>query len=135
MNKLITQTLSSYLIGALLLGALLFLPAWTLKFWQAWLFMAVFLTSVNIIGLYLALKDPALLERRKKFGPAQEQSPAQKIVISIGVLALLGVVVFSALAHRSGWSPVPAIISLIGDALVALGLFINLRVFMENSYW
>jgi MFS superfamily sulfate permease-like transporter len=75
MNKLITQTLSSYLIGALLLGALLFLPAWTLKFWQAWLFMAVFLTSVNIIGLYLAVKDPALLQRRKKFGPAQEQSP------------------------------------------------------------
>src|SRR5262249_59187874 len=54
--------------------------------------------------------------------------------ISIGVLALLGVLVFSAFAHRFGWSPVPTYGSLAGDALVALGLFINLLVFKENSY-
>ena len=107
MKKLIAQTLSSFLIGSVVLGALLFLPAWTLNYWQAWVFIVVFMTSVNVIGLYLALKDPALLERRKKFGPAKEQSPAQKVAISIGVLALLGVLVFSAFAHRFGWSPVP----------------------------
>jgi protein-S-isoprenylcysteine O-methyltransferase Ste14 len=134
MNKLITQTLSTFLIGVGILGVLLFLPAWTLNYWQAWVFIVVFMTSVIVIGLYLSLKDPALLERRKKFGPTQEQSPAQKIIISIGVLALLGVFVFSALAHRFGWSPVPAYGSLAGDALVALGLFIDLLVFKENSY-
>jgi protein-S-isoprenylcysteine O-methyltransferase Ste14 len=134
MSKLIVQTLSTFLIGALLLGVLLFFPAGTLNYWQAWVFVVVFMTSVNVIGLYLALKDPALLERRKKFGPTKEQSPVQKIVISIGVLALLGVFVFSALAHRFGWSPVPAYGSLLGDALVALGLFINLLVFKENTY-
>src|SRR5262249_45088761 len=134
MKKLIAQTLSSFLIGAVVLGVLLFLPAWTLNYWQAWVFIVVFMTSVNVIGLYLALKDPALLERRKKFGPAKEQSPAQKVAISIGVLALLGVLVFSAFAHRFGWSPVPTYGSLAGDALVALGLFINLLVFKENSY-
>jgi protein-S-isoprenylcysteine O-methyltransferase Ste14 len=90
------------------LGVLLFLPAWTLNYWQAWVFIVVFMTCVSVIGLYLAIKDPALLERCKKFGPTQEQSPAQKIIISIGVLALLGAFVFSALAHRFGWSPVPA---------------------------
>jgi protein-S-isoprenylcysteine O-methyltransferase Ste14 len=134
MNKLIIQALSAFLIGAIALGVLLFLPAWTLNYWQAWVFIVVFMTSVNAIGLYLALKDPALLERRKKFGPTQEQSPAQKIAIAIGVLALLSVFVFSALAHRFGWSPVPAYGSLAGDALVALGLFINLLVFKENTY-
>jgi protein-S-isoprenylcysteine O-methyltransferase Ste14 len=134
MSKLIVQTLSTFLIGAVVLGVLLFLPAWTLNYWQAWVFIVVFMTSVSVIGLYLALKDPVLLERRKKFGPSQEQSPVQKIVISIGVVALLGVFVFSALAHRFEWSPVPAYGSLVGDALVALGLFINLRVFKENTY-
>jgi protein-S-isoprenylcysteine O-methyltransferase Ste14 len=134
MNKLIIQTLSTFLIGAIALGVLLFLPAWTLNYWQAWVFIVVFMTSVNVIGLYLSLKDPALLERRKKFGPTKEQSPVQKIAVSIGVLALLGVIVFCALAHRFGWSPVPAYGSLAGDVLVALGLFINLRVFKENSY-
>ena len=90
--------------------------------------------SVNVIGLYLSLKEPALLESRKKFGPTKEQSPAQKIAISIGVMLLLSVFVFSALAHRFEWSPVPTYVSLAGDVMVALGLFINLRVFRENSY-
>src|SRR5262245_61121429 len=134
MNKLVAQTLSTFLIGAVALGVLLFLPAWTLNYWQAWVFIGVFMTSVIVIGLYLSLKDPALLERRKKFGPTQEQSPAQKVAISLGVLALLGVLVFSALAHRFGWSPVPASGALAGDGLVALGLFIQLLVFQENTY-
>ena len=64
MNKLVAQTLTTFLIGAVALGVLLFLPAWTLNYWQAWVFIVVFMTSVNVIGLYLALKDPALLERR-----------------------------------------------------------------------
>lgn len=134
MGKLIVQTFTTFFVGALLLGVLLFLPAGTLNYWQAWVFIVVFETSVSVIGLYLALKDPALLERRKKFGPTKEQSPVQKLAISIGVLALLGVFVFSGLAHRFGWSPVPAYVSLAGDGLVALGLMINLLVFRENSY-
>lgn len=134
MSKLISQSLSTFLVGAAILGALLFLPAGTLNYWQAWVFIVAFMASVTVIGLYLALKDPALLERRKKFGPTHEQSPAQKIAISIGVLALLGVLIFSALSHRFRWSPVPVWASLAGDALVVLGLFVNLLVFRENSY-
>jgi protein-S-isoprenylcysteine O-methyltransferase Ste14 len=134
MNKLIIQSLGSFVIGAIALGALLFIPAWTLNYWQAWVFIVVFLTSVNAIGVYLSVKDPELLERRKKFGPATEQSPAQKIIMSIAILAILGLLVFCALDYRFGWSPVPAYVSLAGDVLVALGLFINLLVFRENSY-
>ncbi len=134
MGKLIILTARTFLIGAIVLGALLFLPAWTLAYWQAWVFIVVFMISVNVIGLYLSLKDPALLERRKKVGPGEEQNMAQKIIISIGFLSLIGVIVFSALDHRFGWSPVPAYVALLGDLLVALGLFVNLLVFRENSY-
>jgi protein-S-isoprenylcysteine O-methyltransferase Ste14 len=134
MSKLIVPTVRTFLLGAIALGVLLFLPAWTLNYWQAWVFIAVFMTSVSIIGLYLALKDPELLERRKKFGPGQEQSPAQKIIMAIAVLADLGLFVFCALDRRFGWSPVPAYVSLLGNGLVALGLFIDLLVFRENSF-
>lgn len=134
MGKLIIQTLITFLIGVIALGVLLFLPAGTLNYWQAWVFIIVFMVSVSAIGLYLAIKNPALLERRKKFGPTKEQSPVQKIAISIGVLALLGVFIFSALSHRFLWSPVPTSISIAGDVLVALGLYINILVFKENSY-
>lgn len=133
-NKLIIQTLGTFLMGVIVLGILLFLPAWTFNYWQAWVFILIFMTSVSVIGVYLSLKDPALLERRKQIGPAAEQSPAQKIIISIAILADLGLFVFCALDHRFGWSRMPAYISLVGDALVALGLFIDLLVFRENSY-
>ena len=134
MNKLIIQTLGTFLIGAIALSILLFLPAGTLNYWQAWVFILVFMISVTVIGLYLSLKDPALLERRKQIGPAAEQSPAQKIIISVGILADLGLLVFCGLDRRFGWSQVPTYFSLLGDVLVALGLFIDFIVFRENSY-
>ena len=64
MAKLLLQSLLSFLVGAALLGAVLFLFAGTLHYWQAWVFIVVFSASANDIGIYLALKDPALLERR-----------------------------------------------------------------------
>jgi protein-S-isoprenylcysteine O-methyltransferase Ste14 len=133
-SKLILQTLGTFLIGVIVLGLLLFLPAWTLNYWQAWVFILVFMISVNAIGVYLSLKDPALLERRKNMGPTAEQSPAQRIIISVAILADLGLLIFCGFDHRFGWSPVPVYVSLVGDVLVALGLLIDLFVFRENSY-
>lgn len=134
MKKLILPTLRTFVIGAIALGIVLFLPAWTLNYWQAWVFIVVFGTSANAIGVYLSLKDPELLERRKKVGPAAEQTLAQKIIISLSILGSLGVLVFSAFDHRFGWSSVPPYGSLAGDVLVVLGFLINLFVFKENSY-
>jgi protein-S-isoprenylcysteine O-methyltransferase Ste14 len=134
MNKLIIPTLRTFFMGAIALGVLLFLPAWTLNYWQAWVFILVFMSSVSVVGVYLSLKDPELLERRKNFGPTAEQNTAQKIIISIAILADIGLLVFCAFDHRFGWSPVPPFVSLVGSVLVALGLFIDLLVFKENSY-
>jgi protein-S-isoprenylcysteine O-methyltransferase Ste14 len=134
MKKLILPTLRTILIGSVALGILLFLPAGTFNYWQAWVFIVVFTVSTNAIGVYLSLKDPALLERRKQVGPAAEQSPVQKILISFGILSLLGLMVFSALDHRFEWSIMPPYVSLVGAGMVALGLLINLLVFKENSY-
>ncbi len=133
MNTLPIQTARTFLIGAIALGVLLFLPAWTLAYWQAWVFIVVFMISVNVIGLYLSLKDPALLERRKKVGPG-EQSTTQKIIMFLAVLSSLSLLVFCAFDHRFAWSPVPWYVSVVGNVLVALGLLIDLFVFRENSY-
>ena len=134
MQKLILPTLKTFLIGAVALGLLLFLPAWSFNYWQAWVFIGVFMSSVTFIGLYLSLKDPALLERRKNVGPAAEQNTVQRVIMSVALLSILGLLVYCALAHRFGWTQVPALVSLVGDVLVALGLLINLLVFKENSF-
>jgi len=133
-HKLVIPTIRTFLLGALALGVLLFLPAGTLDYWQAWVFIAVFLVSANAIGVYLSLRNPVLLERRLKVGPGAEQNPAQKVIMSLAVVGFLGVMVFSALDHRFGWSPVPSYISLAGAALVAIGFLVDLLVFRENTY-
>jgi protein-S-isoprenylcysteine O-methyltransferase Ste14 len=134
MKKLILPTIKTFLLGAIALGLLLFLPAWTLTYWQAWLFILVFMTCVNAIGLFLSLKDPELLEKRKKVGPAAETNPAQKVIMSLAILGILALLIISALDHRFGWSTLPPVICLLGDGLVALGLYINWVVFKANSF-
>ena len=134
MKKTIIPALKTFVIGVIILGLLLFLPAWTLNYWQAWAFIFVFVVSTNIIGVYLSLKDPALLEQRKKVGPAAEKNKIQQVIMSLALVVILGLLVFCALDHRFGWSPVPAAISLVGDALVALGLMIDLVVLRENRF-
>jgi len=94
----------------------------------------VFFLSTQAIGIYLMLKDPALLARRMQAGPAAEQRLSQRIIISLAFASLLGVFVFCALDYRFGWSPVPAWVSILGDVLVALGLFVDLLVMRENTF-
>lgn len=134
MKKLILPTLKTFLIGSLALGIVLFLPAWTLNYWQAWVFIFVFNVSANAIGVYLSIKDPELLERRKQVGPAAETNWVQKIIMSFALVGVVSLLVFSAIDHRLQWSPVPAYVSVAGNVLVALGFWINLSVFKENSF-
>jgi protein-S-isoprenylcysteine O-methyltransferase Ste14 len=86
------------------------------------------------LGLYLAIHDPELLERRKQAGPMAETRLAQKIIISILIVALITMLVLSALDHRFGWSDVPAAVSLAGDVLAAVGLYITFLVVKENTF-
>jgi len=132
--KLFMQALKNTIIELVGLGAVIFIPAGTLAYWQGWVFIVVFTASTTLIGLYLAIKDPALLERRLKAGPGAETRPIQKAIISFVFVSLPALAIVSVLDHRFGWSHVPASISVLGDTLVVLGLMIDLRVFRENSY-
>jgi protein-S-isoprenylcysteine O-methyltransferase Ste14 len=132
--KFALQAISVFLVGAIILGLFLFIPAWTLDYWRAWVFIAVFMASVSGIGVYLSLTDPALLERRKQIGPGAEQSPLQKVLVSIGILSNFAVLIFCALDYRFGWSPVPAGVSILGNVMIVLGLGFDLLVFRENSF-
>ena len=134
MNDVTRRALRSSLFGVLALAALLFVLAGTLDYWQAWLFMAVFVCTSGAITVYLAIHDPKLLERRTKVGPRAEKEPAQKIIMVLATLGFIAMLVFPVLDHRFGWSPVPASVSILGDVLIALGFLFIFFVFRENSY-
>jgi protein-S-isoprenylcysteine O-methyltransferase Ste14 len=123
-------------VGALVLvlWVVLFLPAWSLGYWQAWVYWAVFSASVSAISVYLLKNDPRLVESRLKAGPVAESDTGQKIAQALAGALFLSLFVVSALDHRFGWSVVPGYLVATGDAFVVLGLTTIFLVFRENTY-
>lgn len=116
------------------MAALLFIPAWTLDYWQAWVFLAVFFLSALAITIYLMKKDPQLLARRVHAGPTAERQTSQKIIQSITSLGFMAMLVVPALDHRFHWSLVPIYGVVAGDVLVALAFLIIFLVYKENTF-
>ncbi|HZA11740.1 isoprenylcysteine carboxylmethyltransferase family protein [Mycobacterium sp.] len=132
--KLGLKMVGTAVAGLVFFGVLLFLPAATFNYWQAWLFIAVFAVSTWIPSIYLLRTNPAALQRRMRAGPAAETRTLQKIVIAVAFLSMAAMIVLSALDHRFGWSRVPVAVSLFGDVLVAIGLGIAMFVVIQNGY-
>ena len=133
LTRIIIKTIITFIIGVIVIGAILFLLAGSFNYWQAWIFTIVFNLGLVTQSMYLAIKDPALLERRKNLAPAEE-STKQKILLFMGLGSLFGLILFSGLDYRFGWSHMPPIISLVGDALIALSFIVYIIVFKENSF-
>jgi protein-S-isoprenylcysteine O-methyltransferase Ste14 len=128
------KAIASSVFGFVLFGVCLFLPAGTFNYWQAWLFIAVFLVTTAGPSIYWAVKKPDVLRRRMNAGPAAETRPAQKIIVAGIYLWFTALLVVSAVDHRFGWSNVPTTVVLVGNVLVALGLGVTLLVVQQNSY-
>jgi protein-S-isoprenylcysteine O-methyltransferase Ste14 len=134
MKNLNIRAFGGLLFLLLVMAVLLFVPAWTLDFWQAWAFLAVFGVSALSITVYLMKKDPKLLERRVYAGPTAEKETSQKIIQSITAVGFIMMLVVPALNHRSAWATVPPYVAVLGDVLVALGFLIIFFVYKENSF-
>jgi protein-S-isoprenylcysteine O-methyltransferase Ste14 len=132
--KIALQTLASSVFGLVFFGLALFLPAGTFHYWQAWVFIAIFAVVTTLPSVYLALKNPAALQRRMRAGPVAETRPVQRIAISATILTVVAVFVVSALDHRFGWSSVPIGVIVLGEVLVAVGLGLAMLVVVQNSY-
>jgi protein-S-isoprenylcysteine O-methyltransferase Ste14 len=133
-TKLILQSIGTFLAGSLLLGLLLFLPAGTFNYWQAWIFIVVFMITMSVFGIYFSVKDPALIERRKQVGPAAEQSTLQKIIGTIAFTSLFGLFIIGGLDHRFGWSHMASFVVWAGDVLVVVSFYMYYLVFKANSF-
>jgi protein-S-isoprenylcysteine O-methyltransferase Ste14 len=125
---------ASSAIGLVVLGFILFYPAGTFDYWQAWVFIAIFTIATSVPSLYLVRTNPAALQRRMRGGPLAEGRTVQKFIIIGAFLGLFGMVALSAFDRRFGWSSVPVVICVIGDLLVVAGLTIAMLVVVQNSY-
>ena len=114
--------------------ALLFGTAGTLQYWQAWIYVAIFLGASVLTTLYLMKRDPALLARRMRGGPMFEKEGTQRIIMAFTSLGFIALLVVSALDHRFGWSAVPLWAVALGDVLVTVGFYFIFVVYRENTY-
>ena len=134
LSKIAAKTILGFANLIFLLAIALFAPAWTLRFWQALLYLLLFASSSAAITVYLWKRDQALLSRRVSAGPIAEKSRAQQIIQLFASIGFLAILVVPSLDHRFSWSHVPLWIVLAGDLLVVLGFYIVFRVFCVNTF-
>jgi protein-S-isoprenylcysteine O-methyltransferase Ste14 len=134
MSNLARKTVFGFAQLIVAMAIALFGPAWTLDYWQAWVYLFVFVGSAAIITLYLWRNDLSLLERRIDAGPTAERQTLQKVIQAVAAITFIGFLVVPSLDHRFAWSRVPVALEIAGDVLVAIGFFIVFRVFRENSF-
>lgn len=130
-GKLFAQAMIKFFAGVILVGALIFLPAGTLGFWNGWLLMGILFIPMFCAGLVMMAKDPHLLESRLD---AKEKLKDQDLVIKLsGLMFLLGFVV-AGLGYRFGWYMLPKGVAVGAAVALLLAYVLYAEVLRENSY-
>jgi protein-S-isoprenylcysteine O-methyltransferase Ste14 len=132
--KLALQALGSAGLGIVFFAVLLCGPAGTIDYWQAWVFIAVFMTATMGPSMYLATKHPDALARRMHGGPSAETRPVQKLVMWAIFALVAATAVVSALDWRFGWSHVPTSVVVLGNIVVAASLVMAQVVVIQNNF-
>ena len=132
MNKnLIIKAFTKYFAGFVLLAALIFIPAGSLKFMNGWLFMGLLFIPMFIMGIVLLLKNPALLEKRLN---AKETESQQKTVVAVSGIMFLAGFVTAGLDYRFKWFVLPKWVIIIASAIFLLSYIMYAEVLRENTY-
>ena len=129
--KLLLKTLVAFLCGLLITGTMLFVPAGTLAYLEAWLFIALLFIPILVVGVVLMIKNPELLRKRLEM---KEREKVQKSVVELSGLLLVASFIVAGLDYRFGWSHVSNIIVAIASVLLLMGYGLYAEVLRENVY-
>ena len=129
--KLIFNALTKFIIGLLFVGLLLFLPAWTLNYPNAWLFITLLFVPILILGIVLFIKSPDLLEKRLN---AKEKENTQKSVVGISAIIFLVGFIVAGLDYRFNLTYVPKYVVIIASCVLLVSYALYAEVMRENVY-
>jgi protein-S-isoprenylcysteine O-methyltransferase Ste14 len=116
------------------LALLFFGSAWSVQFWEGWIYIAIMAAASIAIIAYLAHYDQALLERRLNAGPGAEKESSQQRIQAVTSMVGLALLLLPGFDHRWHWSQVPTALVALGNVCFALGFILIFLVFRENSY-
>lgn len=130
-SGVLAQALIRLLGGFIVMGVVFFLPAGTLNYWQGWLFLAVMISLVAVMLVYLVLNAPDLLERRMRMS---ERAKGQPTIVRLGMVFMLASVILPGLDVRFGWSQMPPWVSVAANGVFMVGYLMVALVLRENHY-
>ena len=130
-NNLLVQSLKKIIAGFVAIGVLLFLPAGTLCYWNAWLFVAVLFVPMFFLGIVMLFKSPKLLERRLD---AKEKVNEQKWVVALSGIMFIAAFVVAGLNFRFSWHSLPDYVIWGGASVFLLSYLIYAEVMRENAF-
>jgi len=129
--KLFIEALLKFLLGLIVIGLVIFIPANTIKYWNGWLFMALLFIPMFIAGISMMIKDPNLLKSRLD---AKETEGEQKLVVALsGIMFLIGFII-AGLNFRFNWIQLPNIIVIVASIIFLLSYILYAEVLRENSF-
>ena len=128
---LLYQAILKYVLGVVIIGILIFLPAGTFDYWNAWLFMGILFIPMFFAGIVMMIKNPELLKKRLN---AKEEQAEQSLVIKLsGLMLLLGFVI-AGLNFRFKWIILSDWVSWVGAAIFLFSYLLYAEVLRENTY-
>ena len=129
--KLMINALTKFIFGVLLVGALIFLPAGSLSYFNGWLFMGLLFLPMLVVGAVALVKSPELLVSRLR---SKEKESTQRGVVSLIGLSFLAGFITAGLDHRFGWSDMPLWAVVTASAVMAVSYALYAEVMRENVY-
>ena len=129
--KLFFQALIKFLSGLLLVGLLLFLPAGSFSYWQAWLFIGILFVPMFIAGIWLMCRQPELLRKRLS---AKEEQGEQKWVVALSGLLFIAMFLVAGFNFRFNWLMLPRWTTYIAAGIFLLGYALYAEVMRENVW-
>ena len=129
--KLFFEAIIKIILGIVLVGLLIFLPAGTFDYFNGWLLMGILFIPMFLAGIVMMIKSPDLLKRRLE---TREKLGEQKTVIKLSGLMFIVGFILAGLDFRYSWLPIPSFVSIIGSILFIIAYLLYAEVLRENTY-
>ena len=129
--KLFFHAIIKYILGVLIVGILLFIPANSFNYWNGWLFMGLLFIPMFIAGIVLMIKNPELL--KKRLDVKEKESEQKLVILYSSIMFILGFII-AGLNYRFGWIKLPNIVIIISSVLFTIAYVLYAEVLRENTY-
>ena len=129
--KLFFEAIIKVLLGILIIGLLLFLPAGTINYWNGWLLIGILFVPMFIAGIVMMIKAPELLKKRLNI---KEKQGEQKLVVLLSSLMFIAGFIVAGFNYRYSWIILPDVFVIISSIIFILSYILYAEVLRENKY-